>query len=349
MNSFLQVAANVGDGAVGIDEYGYNSLEHLATCNAACNQFLPPPPHMDAADQACRICKGLPAILAGDECQHTHPTGTAVHKGAAAYLADRTYVPPPKDRRPDANHEAADRTVEGFKFVRAIAQHVVPLTVVHRQDSSPRGIQLQKDILLFNGRQTASESAVKAFLVRLDACVIDAPASLAPYNPRIVLQRNAPRHRLNTRLIQHQAAHLKLRLTVWNARHHPVRPRNGPEPPPLTRLEHEAALRTADAAFKHLTADTWYFPGALFTHHGNGGTDAGACNNSLVRAVGLLTDPREPPDNGQGPHRRLQFMPLAVFIKPVNVAIPANIAGAVTAMNSLQHRIMYIHPPNRGQ
>ena len=216
-----------------------------------------------------------------------------------------------------------------FTFFRGIAQHVVPLTVAHRQDSSPRGIQLQKDILLFNGRQTASESAVKAFLERLDACVIHDPARLAPFNPRIVLQRNAPRHRLNTRLIQHQAAHLKLRLTVWNARHHPVRPKNGPEPPLLTRLEHEAALRTADAAFKHLPADTWYYPGALFTHHGNGGTDAGACNNSLVRAVGLITDPREPPDNGTGPHRRLHFMPLAVFVKPVNVAIPANIAGEV--------------------
>ncbi|KXZ41143.1 hypothetical protein GPECTOR_725g882 [Gonium pectorale] len=37
----------------------------------------------------------------------------------------------------------------------------------------------------------------------------------------------------------------------------------------------------------------------------------------MVEACGLITDPREPPDTGTGPFWQLQYLPLAVLVRPL--------------------------------
>lgn len=47
-------------------------------------------------------------------------------------------------------------------------------------------------------------------------------------DPTVVLQRNEPRHGLNTCLLRRQAVRRGKRLVVWNANHVPIKERGGP-------------------------------------------------------------------------------------------------------------------------
>ncbi|EFJ39201.1 hypothetical protein VOLCADRAFT_101252, partial [Volvox carteri f. nagariensis] len=85
------------------------------------------------------------------------------------------------------------------------------------------------------------------------------------------------------------------------------------------------AMRVKDAEFDHTTADTWYYEGAPYILLDTACAEAGAFHNNEVEACGLLTDEQEPPDDGTGPYRRLQYLPAAILVHPIHGHKPTTI------------------------
>lgn len=268
-------------------------------------------------------------ILSGDPGQHPKPCSTSIIAYAGEYLKNAAFVPVPKENNGSVRRQQAEqRMLEGFKVYRAF-KHVIVLTEQQRQDVSPGGIKLANYIKLFEGVADATREQISSFLVDLNSKFVDDITTFVHKEPRIVLQENLPRHRVNTRLLQYRAKVLGVRPIVWNAHHALLDSSDGRRKSQvMTALEHDFALKSPDKTFDMLTADTWYVEGALYLVQKTNGAEAGECNNNVVRAAGIITDPREPPDDGVGGHWRLKYLPLAVFVRPAKESLPANVAGS---------------------
>ena len=349
---------NVGQGAVLIDEIGMNSLGHLGAIQHACTEHLRPPPHLHDGHPAAEVLAGRAAAGVGDPCQHPQPGGIPTYRYATDVERNPQFAPsvpnaraagsrqqPDPERDSDADNDTSrrrpsksvpqhqDRTHAGFRLYRTLAQDVFELQTQQRQDRSAAGILLT-DLASMYGGGAVDEQRVARLVDALNARAIRDAADLAPLNPRVVLQRNEPRHALNTRLLILQAHQQRKRLVVWNADHVQVRQRGANPPAPLTRAEQAAAMRAKDADFQHTTADTWYFQGARYILLDTITADAGAHHNNQVEACGLLVDPREPPDNGHGPYWRLQFLPTAVLVRPIDGHSPRAILNGLGDLDS---------------
>ncbi|EFJ39199.1 hypothetical protein VOLCADRAFT_101254, partial [Volvox carteri f. nagariensis] len=352
----LQVHRNVGDGALIIDEIGMNSLDHLGACNQSCTRHLLPPPHLAGDHPAATIFSGRPSANTGDEFQHPKPGGPPLYKYAAAVECNPQFSPSvptvqplhgdedndgdPNEaaagsqgsqqqpeaaaRRPRAVPQTQSCILEGFRVYRSLAKTVFLLEKQQRQDSSPSGRRLTEYASMFGG-EPATEQRIAEMVDDLNSRAIVDLADLAHLEPRVVLQRNEPRHTLNTRLIMLEAQRKKQRLVVWNADHVPVQKRGAAAEPALTHVEKAVAMRIKDHEFGHTTADTWYYHGARYILLDTTAADAGASHNNEVEACGLLEDGREPADDGRGPYRRLKYLPAAVIVRPISGHIPGTV------------------------
>ncbi|EFJ39543.1 hypothetical protein VOLCADRAFT_100841 [Volvox carteri f. nagariensis] len=349
----LQVHRNVGDGALIIDEIGMNSLDHLGACNQSCTRHLLPPSHLARDHPAATIFSGRPSANTGDEFQHPKPGGPPLYRYAADVECNPQFSPSvpaaqplhgeedndgdPNEaaagsqggqqqpevaaRRPRAVPQAQSCILEGFRVYRSLAKTVFLLEKQQRQDSSPSGRRLTEYASMFGG-EPATEQRIAEMVDDLNSRAVVDLADLAHLEPRVVLQRNEPRHTLNTRLIMLEAQRKNQRLVVWNADHVPVQKRGAAVEPALTHVEKAVAMRIKDYDFGHTTADTWYYHGARYILLDTTAADAGASHNNEVEACGLLEDGREPADDGHGPYRRLKYLPAAVIVRPINGHIP---------------------------
>ncbi|EFJ50814.1 hypothetical protein VOLCADRAFT_88113 [Volvox carteri f. nagariensis] len=352
----LQVHRNVGDGALIIDEIGMNSLDHLGACNQSCTRHLLPPPHLAGDHPAATIFSGRPSANTGDEFQHPKPGGPPLYRYAAAVECNPQFSPSvptaqplhgeeandgdPNEaaagsqggqqqpeaaaRRPRAVPQTQSCILEGFRVYRSLAKTVFLLEKQQRQDSSPSGRRLTEYASMFGG-EPATEQRIAEMVDDLNSRAIVDLADLAHLEPRVVLQRNEPRHTLNTRLIMLEAQRKNQRLVVWNADHVPVQKRGAAVEPALTHVEKAVAMRIKDHEFGHTTADTWYYHGARYILLDTTAADAGASHNNEVEACGLLEDGREPADDGRGPYRRLKYLPAAVIVRPISGHIPGTV------------------------
>ncbi|EFJ39911.1 hypothetical protein VOLCADRAFT_100383 [Volvox carteri f. nagariensis] len=352
----LQVHRNVGDGALIIDEIGMNSLDHLGACNQSCTRHLLPPPHLAGDHPAATIFSGRPSANTGDEFQHPKPGGPPLYKYAAAVECNPQFSPSvptaqplhaeedndddPNEaaagsqggqqqpeaaaRRPRAVPQMQSCILEGFRVYRSLAKTVFLLEKQQRQDSSPSGRRLTEYASMFGG-EPATEQRIAEMVDDLNSRAVVDLADLAHLEPRVVLQRNEPRHTLNTRLIMLEAQRKNQRLVVWNADHVPVQKRGAAVEPALTHVEKAVAMRIKDHEFGHTTADTWYYHGARYILLDTTAADAGASHNNEVEACGLLEDGREPADDGRGPYRRLKYLPAAVIVWPISGHIPGTV------------------------
>ncbi|EFJ39522.1 hypothetical protein VOLCADRAFT_100867 [Volvox carteri f. nagariensis] len=101
--------------------------------------------------------------------------------------------------------------------------------------------------------------------------------------------------------------------------------------------------RCTDDKTDGLTPDTWYFEGALFLLSDttrDSGASAGACRNNLVHAVGLITDPCEPPDQGTGPFWRLKYLPQAVLVTHAKTVGSTNVFKGEELFEDVQHAFL---------
>ncbi|EFJ40933.1 hypothetical protein VOLCADRAFT_99207 [Volvox carteri f. nagariensis] len=222
-------------------------------------------------------------------------------------------------RRPRAVPQAQSCILEGFRVY--LAKTVFLLEKQQHQDSSPSGRRLTEYASMFGG-EPATEQRIAEMVDDLNSRAVADLADLAHLEPRVVLQRNEPRHTLNTRLIMLEAQRKNQRLVVWNADHIPVQKRGTAVEPALTHVEKAVAMRIKDYDFGHTTADTWYYHGARYILLDTTAADAGASHNNEVEACGLLEDGREPADDGHGPYCRLKYLPVAVIVRPINGHIP---------------------------
>ncbi|EFJ39724.1 hypothetical protein VOLCADRAFT_100610 [Volvox carteri f. nagariensis] len=261
----LQVHRNVGDGALIIDEIGMNSLDHLGACNQSCTRHLLPPPHLAGDHPAATIFSGRPSANTGDEFQHPKPGGPPLYRYAAAVECNPQFSPSvptaqslhgeeandgdPNEaaagsqggqqqpeaaaRRPRAVPQTQSCILEGFRVYRSLAKTVFLLEKQQRQDSSPSGRRLTEYASMFGG-EPATEQRIAEMVDDLNSRAIVDLADLAHLEPRVVLQRNEPRHTLNTRLIMLEAQRKNQRLVVWNADHVPVQKRGAAVEPALT-------------------------------------------------------------------------------------------------------------------
>ncbi|EFJ39444.1 hypothetical protein VOLCADRAFT_100964, partial [Volvox carteri f. nagariensis] len=357
----LQVKRNVGDGAVLIDEIGMQSHEHLGAISHSCTASLPPPPHLGPAHDSSRVLSGRAAGGIGDLLQHPQPGGSPPYRYAADVERNPQFTPsaPTAQRTPasldegrghrhdDSNNDNTDadddtgnhrattstrrthrpvpqthtRLHDGFNLYRQLGGTVFMLQKQQRQDNSPSGQQLTRFATMFGGIPT-TEARVADLVDALNQRVITDLSDLTDLEPRVVLQRNEPRHALNTRLLMLQARRKGARLVSWNADHVPVRQHAATQQQALSHVEKAVAMRVKDATFDHTTADTWYYEGARYTLLDTTAADAGACHNNEVEACGLLTDSREPPDDGRGPYWRLHYLPAAVLVRPIKGHAP---------------------------
>ncbi|EFJ41824.1 hypothetical protein VOLCADRAFT_98234 [Volvox carteri f. nagariensis] len=357
----LQVKRNVGDGAVLIDEIGMQSHEHLGAISHSCTASLPPPPHLGPAHDSSRVLSGRAAGGIGDLLQHPQPGGSPPYRYAADVERNPQFTPsaPTAQRTPasldegrghrhdDSNNDNTDadddtgnhrattstrrtrrpvpqthtRLHDGFNLYRQLGGTVFMLQKQQRQDNSPSGQQLTRFATMFGGIPT-TEARVADLVDALNQRVITDLSDLTDLEPRVVLQRNEPRHALNTRLLMLQARRKGARLVSWNADHVPVRQHGATQQQALSHVEKAVAMRVKDATFDHTTADTWYYEGARYTLLDTTAADAGACHNNEVEACGLLTDSREPPDDGRGPYWRLHYLPAAVLVRPIKGHTP---------------------------
>ncbi|EFJ49533.1 hypothetical protein VOLCADRAFT_89824 [Volvox carteri f. nagariensis] len=243
---------------------------------------------------------------------------------AAAGSQGSQQQPEAAARRPRAVPQTQSCILEGFRVYRSLAKTVFLLEKQQRQDSSPSGRRLTEYASMFGG-EPATEQRIAEMVDDLNSRAIVDLADLAHLEPRVVLQRNEPRHTLNTRLIMLEAQRKKQRLVVWNADHVPVQKRGAAAEPALTHVEKAVAMRIKDHEFGHTTADTWYYHGARYILLDTTAADAGASHNNEVEACGLLEDGREPADDGRGPYRRLKYLPAAVIVRPISGHIPGTV------------------------
>ncbi|EFJ39912.1 hypothetical protein VOLCADRAFT_100387 [Volvox carteri f. nagariensis] len=369
----LQVKRNIGDGAVLIDEIGMQSHEHLGAISHSCTANVPPPPHLGPAHPSSRVLSGRAAGGIGDLLQHPQPGGSPPYRYAANVERNPQFSPsaPSAQCRPasvderggdhadGSNNDSSDaddntsnrrttvttcrthrpvpqmhtRLHDGFNLYRQLGGTVFMLQKQQRQDNSPSGQQLTRFATMFGGIQP-TEARVADLVDALNQRVITDLSDLTDLEPRVVLQRNEPRHALNTHLLMLQARRKGARLVSWNADHVPVRQHGATQQQPLSHVEKAVAMRVKDATFDHTTADTWYYEGAHYTLLDTTAADAGACHNNEVEACGLLTDSREPPDDGRGPYWRLHYLPAAVLVRPIKghapKAVPADLADFAT-------------------
>ncbi|EFJ39847.1 hypothetical protein VOLCADRAFT_100474 [Volvox carteri f. nagariensis] len=357
----LQVKRNVGDGAVLIDEIGMQSHEHLGAISHSCTANVPPPPHLGPAHPSSRVLSGRVAGGIGDLLQHPQPGGSPPYRYAANVEQNPQFSPSAPsaqcwpasvderggDHADGSNNDGSDadddtgnrhattstrhtrrpvpqthtRLHDGFNLYRQLGGTVFMLQKQQRQDNSPSGQQLTRFTTMFGGIQP-TEARVADLVDALNQRVITDLSDLTDLEPRVVLQRNEPRHALNTRLLMLQARRKGARLVSWNADHVPVRQHGATQQQPLSHVEKAVAMRVKDATFDHTTADTWYYEGARYTLLDTTAADAGACHNNEVEACGLLTDSREPPDDGRGPYWRLHYLPAAILVRPIKGHAP---------------------------
>ena len=340
--SARKVQDYVGTGGIILDEVAYNSLEHLGACSRSTTEHVSPHEGVPEDHESRQCFSARPRLLLGDAGQHTAPGGTPVYKYAADLLKDPNFTPSVPADTKDATKTKKPRSeakwtednsnlAAGFRAFRTCTA-TIQLTEQRRQDNTPGGRLLQRYVSYFNGRTEVTQAQMEEFVDALQTKVVTDVSVFAKQEPRVVLQRNKPRHRLNTKLLQHLAATKGVRPIVWNAQHRIVVDKKKKAantlPPEMTPLQHQQCMCAFDETFDHIPADIWYVPGALYIHIGTTGADAGACNKNVVRAVGIVLHPNEPPDNGQGTYRRLQYMPLAVFVKPVSgMPLPASVTS----------------------
>ncbi|EFJ39704.1 hypothetical protein VOLCADRAFT_108524 [Volvox carteri f. nagariensis] len=312
----LQVHRNVGSGAIIIDEIGMSSIEHLGAIYNACNKHLTCAPQLEREPAFTPSAPNSQRVHQGEstsEDEHTVTSDSSTDNNAAPSTRHRHPVP-----------QTRDHIHNGFILYRNLAQDVFLLTRQQRQNNTPSGIYLTEASTMFAGGPVTRER-IEELVDKLNARAISSLSALTPLKPRVVVQRNEPRHALNTRLMMLQAQHLSKRLVVWNADHVPHQPRGTAPQAPLTRVEQAVAMRVKDAEFDHTTADTWYYEGAPYILLDTTCAEAGAFHNNEVEACGLLTDEREPPDDGTGPYRRLQYLPTAILVRPIHGHKPTTI------------------------
>ncbi|PNH09339.1 hypothetical protein TSOC_004038 [Tetrabaena socialis] len=330
-----------GGGAYGFDEISVISPGHFGGCNRAVKNALRRKPHITAEHPAYNLLAGRSAKWVGDLLQHIPPGERPIYTFAAHIVKDPAFfsklrasiIPMPpitstsytgavtSRKRGDISDTQLGLMEEGITLYRS-AHHIFMLEQQQLQAATPSGRLLTQLASMFSGGQVSHDS-IMLLLQRLNARVITNIAELAPRDPRAVILTNEPRHAINTSFLKQQAQHRGKRLTVFKARHERI---GGP---PLNTLGQLYAASISVEHFEYFTPDTWYFEGAKFLVLDNEGPAVGACHNTLVEAAGMLTDPREPPDNGAGPFRRLQYPPIAIFVRPLGDAHDARVLAGL--------------------
>ncbi len=256
-------------------------------------------------------------------------TASPTAGAAAAQQAQR----PTKARRPATQCDPGSREAQlhaGFSLMRSLKDTVL-LQQQQRQSNDRSGKKLTRMASLYNGSHginTATKEG-KAKMRKKAGKVVDLFQSKALSNLaelkdqnktiRVVVLNNQVRHAINTTCLLMDAERLGKRVTVWNARHYLAGSKKDGPKRRLTIIENACAMLAPDKDFEHCTADTYVFEGALMTVLTTN-AEAGAARNMVVRVVGLITDPEEPEDDGSGPYRRLQHLPLGVIVEHVTGA-----------------------------
>jgi hypothetical protein len=60
-----------------------------------------------------------------------------------------------------------------------------------------------------------------------------------------------------------------------------------------------------------------FFPGCRYLFRDSDAPEAGRMTNGVAEGVHLVLDPKEPPDDGQGPYHVLRHHPLALIARPL--------------------------------
>jgi hypothetical protein len=132
--------------------------------------------------------------------------------------------------------------------------------------------------------------------------------------PRAVVLRNSVRPFLNARLTRLQASLAGQRLIVWRCAD------SGSAGQPLSAevlsaIEQLPTRKTGDMATVQM-----YFRGIKYKLNVSPHPSLGICNNNIAEGVQLHLDPREEPDDVTKPYWTLQYIPLAVIIRPEGMA-----------------------------
>ncbi|PNH01498.1 hypothetical protein TSOC_012616 [Tetrabaena socialis] len=221
------------------------------------------------------------------------------YPGAKSKPRKRTYGP-----------EKAKRILYGNYVYRSFNM-VFMLKKQQRQTDNASGRLLTELATAFSGGDNVQEK-VERLVRELNARVVPNLEALAVDDVRVVVQRNDLHHALNTRVMKARAVAVGARVVTWKVQHSQV---GGGA---LNKAGVALALSRDPKDFDFFTPDTVYFEGAKFVIIHNDGPVVGACRNNLVTACGLLLDAREPPDDVRQPTWRLNFPPIAVFVKPVD-------------------------------
>ncbi|PNH07742.1 hypothetical protein TSOC_005752 [Tetrabaena socialis] len=330
-----------GGGAYGFDEMSVISPGHFGGCNRAVNNALRRKTHITASHPAYNLLAGRSANWVGDPLQHIPPGERPIYTFTAHLAKDPAFLSklragiiqtPPitstsytgavtSRKRGDISDTQLDLMTEGITLYRS-AQYVFMLEKQQRQDVTASGRLLTRLSTMFSSGQVSHDN-IALLLQKLNEQVVPNIAELASKDPRAVILTDEPRHAINTSFLKQQAQFRGKHLTVFKARHERI---GGP---PLNTLGQLYAAGISIEHLEYFTPDTWYFEGAKFLVLDNEGPAVGACHNTLVEAAGLLTDPREPPDDGTGAFRRLQYPPIAMFVRPLGDAHDARVLAGL--------------------
>ncbi len=331
---------------------------HQPALSPATPSQLPPlaqVPTSGSADPALPVPAGnVDAVTSTEDAPPTPstPAGTA----AAAPARRNRRRKPANPSVPNTDPTSKDAQLQdGFSVYRSFTDTVI-LQTQQRQDNSSSGQLLQKYASLFNGTHgyDLRTEAGRALMERAMTAMLDdlAGRSIRDLRSlyetlrktiRVVTFYNEVRHFINTTCLLLDAERHGARVTVWNARHQRCGCGREGNRVSLTALENVAAMRAPDKRLDHFTPDTYVFPGCLVTLLTTN-AEAGATRNMVVRVRGLITHPDEPEDDGSGPHRRLQYMPLGVIVEHVTGASTADFLKGEKEFEGLPDGAFVVRP-----
>jgi hypothetical protein len=195
------------------------------------------------------------------------------------------------------------------------------LTKQWRQDDSEGGKKLQEHLRLFNGTYADLEPAalrqkVTQLCEDLQGRALSERGLDITHPPflenemRVVVLRNALRHPLAVRILQHQARFKGERVMIWKA---VDRYGDGTR---LSEADQQAVLAAHAQDTERLDSTTVYYYNARCTFIDNELPQQGHSKNCFGRMQIVYLHDKEPQDDLSQPYRALKYLPKAVVIKP---------------------------------
>ena len=272
-----------------VDEVSFVSQAHFFAMHTATHMAITVTRGAPLQEDA--IFGGLHVFVLGDFNQHPPVSGKPLFAGAAG----------------TSGTTRGRRLWEQFDSVHELLTR-------HRLLDTPGAARLRHytDVLM---QAVPSLEDVTALLDDLNNTALDdeqitvllrGPAPL-----RVVITRHSVRQRIGPLLRLHHAAALGMRPCVWSSRD--TTPEYGEHLPDVVReaLRHVAATDTND-----VEAEGCFFQGARYIFIDNLLPGANRVRSGSCVGHSIVLDPAEPPDDGQGPVRRLKFLPRALFVVP---------------------------------